>query len=57
MGPHVLEGVELVVVVLHRVDVVVRTPAEREGGEGNHEDHCDTDEHTDEHRFLFNPIR
>ena len=55
MGLHLLERVQLAVIVLHRVHVVVRTPAQEDGRGQSHQDH-DTGYPTDQHQLIFNRI-
>ena len=55
MGLHLLERVQLAVIVLDRVDVVVRAPAQEDGrGESPEDD--DTGYSTDPHQPIFNRI-
>jgi hypothetical protein len=55
MGLHLREGVELPVVVLHRVHVVVRSAAQEDGRGQSHQDD-DTGYLTDQHQPIFNRI-
>ena len=54
--PHLLERVELPVVVLHRVHVVVGASAHEHARGQSHQDH-DSDYPTDQHQLIFNRIR